>query len=667
MKAIFLCVVGFISSVYAQGQDTTNMKVDTLKEIQVVGINTTKLQPISQTRFSTTEYGYLNQQKDPFFVLDKATPSIYAQSDNGQGNGYSYMRMRGLDQTRINFNLNGIPLNEMEDQGLYFSNMPGFYNYLSSINVERGVGSSKYGNTSIAGSVDMETKSMSDSGLEISTVLKGGNDNQYVNAFYSTGIKANGLVAQIGYNYQRNVGFKEHSGNEGESVYYSLGLFKKSNIFKLYGLSGLIHNNLAFYGVPMNLIDSNYKTNLNSSTDKDTFNQNLIVFNWVNYSHPRTKFNTSVYFSNVNGTYSTAEILFGVNSYQYGAMSNMVITNGRNTSNVGINTNLYMRKHFGYDNNGYYDYPQNCQYYSNVGHKEDAIAYIKGSINGRITDVFYDMQVRSVWFNASESKTYNWVFANPKLGITIKSENNKIYLNLGITQREPTRTDMIQNIVQSDSTYRYGNTDNTKFLANSTLVLHPELVYDFEVGDNYKTEYLDINVNGYMMVINNEYVATGVIDPYSGFMIKKECGVSIRNGIESNIKVKLNKFNIFFNSQFQHNSLTLRTLSPALKIPFTPNMIASGGVTYTVKHIKTGFVGQIVSSMVMSLDRQDYVSTPYSLLNGFIDYKYRNMVLSFKITNILNSKYYIPAGVTTEPTYYVGGLFNYSLSLKIKL
>jgi iron complex outermembrane receptor protein len=88
-------------------------------------------------------------KKNPFFVFSKISPSIYSQSDNGQGNGYAYMRLRGLDQTRINYNLNGIPLNEMEDQGIYFSNMPGFYNYLNSISVQRGVGSSKYGTTSI--------------------------------------------------------------------------------------------------------------------------------------------------------------------------------------------------------------------------------------------------------------------------------------------------------------------------------------------------------------------------------------------------------------------------------------------------------------------------------------------------------------------------------------
>ena len=664
MKQIFtLLLVAMTSLTYAQSDST---RQDTLREVQVVGVTTTSQQPITQTRFNTTEYGFLNVQKDPFYILDKATPSIYAQSDNGQGNGYSYMRLRGLDQTRINFNLNGIPLNEMEDEGLYFSNMPGFYNYLSNITVERGVGTSKYGTTSIAGSVDMETRSMSDTGLEVTTLLKSTYPGYFANLFYSSGINKNGFAFQVGGNYQANDGFKYHSGNDGGSVFYSLGWFKKHNIFKVYGFSGLIHNHLAFYGVPMAQIDSDYRTNLNATTDRDTFNQNMVSLNWVNYSYEHTKFNTSLYFENVNGAYNTAGCLFGVNSYQYGLMSNMVIERKHLITNVGFNTNIYTRYHFGYDNNGYYDYPQNCQRYYNVGHKEDVIAYIKGTYLAGKTNLFYDVQGRDVWYNATYSKTYNWLFLNPKVGIKNTNGNHNFYATFGITQREPTRTDMIQNVIQSDSSNRYGNTDNTKFLANDTVNLHPELVYDFEVGDCYHTDAIDARINGYVMRINHEYVATGVIDPYSGFMVKQVVDYTLREGIEASIKVKVNKFLIFFNAQVQANSLYVHN-QPTTSIPFTPNMIMSGGIAYNTKHITAGVNTQMVASMIMSLNQESYTSTPYDITNCFVDYKVKHFTLSLNVGNIFNSKYYLPAGVMGVPTYYVGNLINYMLTLKMKL
>ena len=652
----------------ANAQDSlSKTKEDTLKEVQVVGISASSLLPISQTKFSTSEYSYLNMQKDPFYVLDKAVPSIYAQSDNGQGNGYSYMRMRGLDQTRINFNMNGIPMNEMEDLGIYFSNMPGFYNYISNITVERGVGTSKYGTTSIGGSVDMETRSMTDTGLEISTTLKARNPGHYASGFYSTGIKPNGLAFQLGANYQYNVGFKDHSGNNGGSVYYSLGYFKKNNIFRLYGFSGVIRNELAFYGVPKSLIDGNYLTNLNAITDRDTFNQNMVVLNWVNYANAKRHFNTSVYFNNINGTYNTAGCLFGVNSYQYGAMSNMVIYGKYIVTNIGVNTNIYSRKHIGQDNGGFYDYAQNCQTYQNWGYKKDVIGYIKGMHKGKFTNIFYDVQVRSVWFNATESKTYNWLFLNPKAGFkTTTGDNNDIYMTAGITQREPTRTDMIQNIIQADSSLRYGNPDNTKFLKNDSIKLKPEQVFDIELGFNHKTEYLDINANVYMMVIHNEYVATGIIDSYSGFMMKKAVDMTMRNGLETNIKVKMNHFNFFFNASLQHNSVSSHN-TPVAAIPFAPKALMSCGVVYNNKRITTGVNSQFISAMPMNLGQTQYESRSYTVANCFVDYGFKNATLSFKIVNMLNSKYYIPAGVTSEPTYYVGEWLGYSLSLKMKL
>jgi iron complex outermembrane receptor protein len=649
----------------ANAQDTLKTKQDTLNEVQVVGITASTLIPITQTRFNTAEYSYLNQQKDPFFVLDKITPSIYSQSDNGQGTGYSYMRLRGLDQTRINFNMNGIPMNEMEDQGIYFSNMPGFYNYLSNITVQRGVGTSKYGTTSIGGSVDMETRSMTDTGFEVSTVLKARNPGHYASMFYSSGVKPNGLAFQLGTNYQYNVGFKDNSNNIGGSAYYSLGYFKKNNIFKLYGFSGVIQNNLAFYGVPMSIIDSYYRANLNSTTDRDTFNQNMVVLNWVNYASTKRHFNTSIYFNNVNGTYNTAGCLFGVNSYQYGAMSNMVMYGRNTTTNIGVNTNIYARKHMGQDNGGFYDYPENTTQYQNWGYKKDLVGYVKGIRKGAFTNIFYDIQARSVWFNTTDSKNYNWLFINPKAGFKTTTGNNDIYMTAGITQREPTRTDIIQNIIQSDSNLRYGNPDNTNFLKNDTLGLKPETVYDVEIGLTHKTTNLDININGYMMVIHNEYVATGMVDPYSGFMMKKAVDMTLRNGIETNIKLKINRFNMFVNASLQNNSLTTKNI-PAATIPFTPTALMSFGAVYKFNKLTTGVTTQFVSPMAMNLGEKVHNSQSYTLTNCFADYNYKNTIISFKISNIFNNKYYIPAGVTSVPTFYVGELLFYSISLKTK-
>ena len=644
------------------------IKEQELGTIQVIGVRSDISEPSTLTKLECDSIIFISQQKDPFFILEKTSPSIYSQSDNGQGNGYSYLRMRGLDQTRINFNLNGIPLNEMEDQGIYFSNIPGFYNYLSSINVQRGVGTSKFGQTSIGGSVNMESKDITKKDLEVNFLVRSSLPNdQFYNFYYSPGIDKNGFSYQIGGTCMKNEGFKEHSINDGGSVFYGLESVRKNNIFKFYGINGITHNQLAFNGISMDSLLIKYNTNTNLITDKDTFHQNLFCFNWINFKGD-VKFNTSTYFNNVNGHYNTLNTLFGVNSYQYGAMTNMVYTNSTNsTFNIGLNTNIYKRYHFGYDNNGYYDYPSNTKMYENYGYKEDAIAFVRVNQKSEDVDIFFDLQGRSVWFNTTNSKMrYNWMFLNPKFGINFIKPNNNVYITLGFTQREPTRTDMTQDIIQKNS-LSYGNPDNSIFLSQFKSTLVPEKVTDVEVGNSFHNKIFNINCNFYLMTIENEFIATGQIDPYSGFMNKKSVNSTFRSGIESDGKVLFDKLNIFYTLNYQYSQIfdSIYTKS----IPFNPNFISTFGLSIKENRVKVGLYEQYVSSMAMNYNNgvEQIFSDPYQTLNAFFEYQYEKINIGFKLNNILNQKIYIPGGVSgTIPTYYVGQLQNWSINIRYK-
>jgi outer membrane receptor protein involved in Fe transport len=420
--------------------------------------------------------------------------------------------------------------------------------------------------------------------------------------------------------------------------------------------------------------------NLNSPLDRDTFNQNFVTANWVNFSKSNIKFNTSIYFNNVNGTYNTGGILFGVNSYQYGAMSNMVYEKNNNVLNIGLNSNIYQRQHFGSDNGGYYDFPSNVSKYSNTGYKKDVITFGKYSrVIGKF-NTFVDLQLRSVWFNTNDSKTYNWTFLNPKIGLKHLGRNSSTHFSFGYTQREPTRTDIIQGIIQNQN-LQYGNPDNSIFLSKYNSNLSPEKVTDIELGHNYHNKKIDINVNVYLMNINNEFVSTGTIDPYSGFMTKKSVESTLRAGFESDGRFSINKFNLFYSFQYQLNKLfdssfdtTIRTSTIIIEdIPFNPNLISSVGTSYKMGDFTIGVVGQYVSSMAIDMtclncSTSQNFSKEYWLLNGFCDYKYNKLSIGFNFNNLLDQKYYIPAGISYgTPTYYVGQLQNWTVSLKYKL
>lgn len=672
-KLILLLIV--LTSNISWAQDT--LKTTLLDSVQVVGIRGDIREPVSVTRFSTSKFNFINNQKDPFFVLDKVVPSIYAQSDNGDATGYSYMRMRGLDQTRINYNLNGIPLNEMEDQGLYFSNMPGFYNYVSNISVERGIGTSKYGNTSVAGSVNMETQSLTEKSLHLRGVVYSPTTHFY-NGVYSSGLSKKGLYLQLGGSWITNKGFKEHSGNVGGSIYYNLGIVKKDNIVKLWGFSGWTTNQLAYLGVPMDSLQKNYRMNLNMESDKDTFNQNLVCLTWVNHKINDITFNTSGYFLNVNGHYSSFGTLYGVNSYQGGVMSNMTWESGDNRVVAGLNTNIYTRKHFGSDFSGFYFPVSDTVYsrYTNQGFKEDVIAYIKYTRQIGEFNFFLDLQGRYVHFNIVgqdwNKPQFNWLFCNPKVGFKWIKDYNQVYLSMGLTSREPTRSDLVQNVIQN-SGLSGANADNaTQFLTNQKL--QPERVFDLEIGYSRKSQVWDFNLNGYLMNIRNEFAPNGLIDPGSGFMVKRALESTLRVGIETDAKVNWKGFSMFWAISGGWNRFWSGSMTGT--IPFCPNVTAGGGISYSRWGATIGLVGNFTSQMAMNLDVNPSYSSSYALLSAYVNYQYKSWNIGLNMNNIFNQKYYIPAGIgyydatgtfQSVPTYYVGKLFSPQLVIQYKL
>jgi len=162
MKKLLLIVTLF-TSLTSYSQDT--LKSKELKEVQIVSVRADQTTPVSQTNLKKEDIQSNYNGQDMSYVLLNKVPSLTAYSDNGLYNSYTYFRLRGVDQTRINMTLNGIPLNEPEDQGVYFSNYPDFGSNLNSVQVQRGVGSSSYGSSSYIGSINFEGPNLLDSNI----------------------------------------------------------------------------------------------------------------------------------------------------------------------------------------------------------------------------------------------------------------------------------------------------------------------------------------------------------------------------------------------------------------------------------------------------------------------------------------------------------------------
>jgi iron complex outermembrane receptor protein len=152
-------------SLFSQEKNDT-LKVVDLTDLQVIGIRPGDKTPISQKTLSSNDINGQYFGQEMVFILGN-TPSVNTQSDGGNLNGYTYFSIRGIDQTRINMTLNGCPLNELEDQGVYFSNYPGFAMNIKSLQIQRGVGTSANGVASYGGSINFESKNGLDKGINI--------------------------------------------------------------------------------------------------------------------------------------------------------------------------------------------------------------------------------------------------------------------------------------------------------------------------------------------------------------------------------------------------------------------------------------------------------------------------------------------------------------------
>ncbi|MFZ9681433.1 MAG: carboxypeptidase-like regulatory domain-containing protein, partial [Bacteroidia bacterium] len=118
--------------------------------------------PVTSTRMDADELRKQNTGQDMPYVL-QFQPSTLASSDAGAGIGYTNLRIRGSDMTRINVTLNGVPVNDAESHGLFWVNMPDLTSSLSSVQIQRGLGSSTNGSSAFGASIHLETHSETDS------------------------------------------------------------------------------------------------------------------------------------------------------------------------------------------------------------------------------------------------------------------------------------------------------------------------------------------------------------------------------------------------------------------------------------------------------------------------------------------------------------------------
>ena len=599
-----------------------------------------------------------NTGQEASFLLSE-TPSMTVYSDAGSYQGYSYFRLRGIDQTRINMTLDGVPLNEPEDQGVYFSNYPDFFNSVDKIQIQRGVGTSKNGTSSYAGSIQYSSPNLQDSTYKQVGLGYGSYATYRAYGEYNMGLKKNkGLYVRA--SHLHSDGYKDRSANNSQSVFYSGGIFKEKSIYKLTGFVGQQRNEMAWLGVSEEQINENPRANGNTKED-DRFIQSLIQVQHSYYLSNSASLKSSVFFNYLKGNYDfnldnflglplSGELYnYAFESYFTGFYSNYNYTKKNINWTTGIHGNSYSRSHTGSE-------LSIGQLYTNTGYKKELSGFSKMQYHRGKYSLFADVQVRHTNFDYSGGvafKQLDWTFLNPKAGVNYElKKNTSLYYSIGKTGREPTRTDLLG-----------GNDDLlADSLGNAILYINqPEYVVDQELGVRYKRKRFTINANLYYMSFENEIVLNGQFGR-NGLALNSNVEQSIRTGLEIDASAKIKKWKFVHASSFNYSQIKQQAteFTPIL----TPACIVNQDVIYTYKQWEAGLTGRYQSSSFIDFANENKLDS-YVLLNFRLSYQWNKWGATVFVNNLLNTQYYNNGYVDYDGTnkYFVQAPLNFYTKL----
>lgn len=674
MKKIFLTlalVLASISMMFSQTVlDTT--KTITLDEVSVTSFYQTQ-NVESANELEAKTLVQLDNGQEPSFLFRKF-PSIIAFSDNGTEFGYGYFRIRGLDQTRINATLDGMPWNEAEDFGIYFANSPDLMSSMHSIKVERGSISSNNGIAGYAGGVALESSNLLRDTTSYGYMGYGSFDTWRTSVIYNSGRVGKNAIHLKATNSQTN-SYKDNSWNRSQALTLKAGhWFNDRHSLEFLSMNGQHRNNQGWIGCDSLELALNPRANGNTDKETDHWIQSVNKLTYKGWFSDNVLFTSSAYLQFQTGEYrfdldnymhrmvdpsweyGTTDAIYdyGLTHYMYGNMSAMKWYLGDFELTGGYNVYRYQRRHY-MDNTLNIVNVGEDEYYDNTGYKNDASAFVSanyslgrfdfsGNVQYRYVDFSYADNKNPLWSFGTHKHGTIWNFINGGAGIDYNINNtNKIYGRWTLTHREPTRTDMFG-----------GN----EFYPGEITTNVPERVNDFEIGYDVNTDRFDANLNFYHMKFNNERVLNGEFG-LNGLPCHETAERSFCAGIEYNMDWNITKRLLWsFNGSYSYNQMKTETYGVTNHI-LTPTWTINNDLSYNFGKLRLGvseyFRSKMFVNMTNTLSVPDYLS-----MNVYGNYRINNVELGVHLNNITNrtNYQYGAEGPSGELLYFQESKFN---------
>jgi iron complex outermembrane receptor protein len=658
--------VGYHTLEYDVAGDTTLVvrlepAAPSLERVTVTALRGDAAAPIPQRTMDRAEVERRYVGQDVPLLLT-GQPSITSYAEAGAFSNYSYLRLRGIDHTRVNITLDGVPLNDPEDQFVYFSNFPDLGNSLESVQIQRGVGTSSYGTASYAGAINFQSMALASSRREGEVQLgRGSFGTTRGSAEWMSGRVADRFAGYVRASAHRTEGYRHHSGNTGQSYFANGAYFGSRDILKVTAFGGRSRNELAYLAVPLADLERDPRTNPLGEDERDDFQQHFASASWTRALGEQTAVQTTAYTIWASGDYDVriAPDLynFQLASRVAGALATWSARGSVLDLDLGVHASVYHRDH------SLAIRPDLASLvYRNTGRKREQSAFAKAAVSlGEVT-VYGDLQVRHPAFeylpdagSGVAGASIAWTFVNPKVGLTWEiSRRTTFYASYGSNGREPTRNDMFAGFDNVDTT-------NVDFVGPLSRV-RPERVYDAEAGLRWRTTSLSANVNLFDMRFRNEITPVGELS-YIGLPLRKNVRASYRRGLEADVTWRpLSSLTASANATLSRNRIaeytddasgtTYRDVEPLL----TPTVLINHEVAWQMTRAFSLSVGgrYVGRSFLANTGDEAFMTPSAHLLDAGLAWRWGRHELALQVMNLASARFYA-AGYTdgTSPYYFV--------------
>ncbi|HMK26830.1 MAG TPA: TonB-dependent receptor [Chitinophagaceae bacterium] len=704
-------------SLFAQTDSTVKDSFYLMTPVEVRAIRAGDNAPFTKTNLSKKEIAKNNLGQDIPFILDQ-TPSVVINSDAGNGIGYTGIRIRGTDASRINVTLNGIPYNDAESQGTFFVDLPDFTSSTGSIQIQRGVGTSSNGAGAFGASINFSSNEMNKcpyaelnnsygSFNSYKTTLKGGIG--LVDCHFTIDVRLSATGSQ---------GFIDRASSRMSSLYVSPAYFGEKNSLRLNVFTGKEETYQAWYGISEADLRAGRRTINYAGTEKpgepyenekDNYTQTHYQLFFDQLIGKKFSFNTALFITNGEGYYEqykadqvyadyhlpdpipglTSDMVrrLWLNNDFYGSISSLQFKNKKNQATLGGGFTKYRGLHYGkviWAASGFGTATNIGKYYDLGALKTDLNIYFKHQWEFKqYWFLFYDLQYRHVNYdingfrnNPSLIINNDFDFFNPKAGISYAKNGWKSYLSFSVANKEPNRDD---------------------FEAGTTRQPKPERLYDTELGIEQAKNNYSWSATLYYMNYKDQLVLTGQINDVGAYT-RTNIPKSYRAGIElqgnykfnswmnasANLALSKNKVQNFteYIDDYDNGGQKINNYS-STDIALSPNIVGGATINFLpIKNLELSLLNKYVSKQYL-----DNTQDNSRVLDAFFVQDLRviytinkklpkEINIIARVNNILNTKYepngytynYIYGGELSVNNYYfpMAGT-NFMIGVNMKL